>query len=368
MPFRRPLVWTSVFAVLLASAACSSSTPSPAPSGTSGSATSADPSGKRFIVLMNNNSPFWDAVGVGVKQAAEELKVTAVLETNDGTPQGQISKLQQYGTQSDIAGVAISVTEGDNLALAEEMKALRDKGIHVVTIDSDVNAKNYPDARFAFIGTNNEQAGVELGKALTGLRPDGGQYVTFVGQTGAQNAIERVSGVKQGAGAKFESRDNMADMVDPSRARQNVRDAVANHPQLNALVGIWSYNAPAIVDVLREQGNRSKYAVAVFDAEPQAIEAMSAGDIDVMIVQNPYEMGYRGIKLLEALASGDQATVKELFPTHGQPGGDVNDTGLKVIVPDAGSQLSAEVFGPTSQFMKLSDFRDWLKKYNLQGS
>lgn len=368
MPFRRPLAWSGVCLLLLAAAACSSSKTPPNPEVSSGGTSpGATAGGKRFIVLMNNNSPFWDAVGVGVKQAAKELGVEAVLETNDGTPQGQINKLQQYGTQSDVAGVAISVTEGDNLAIADEMKALQAKGIHVVTIDSDVNAQNYPDARVGFIGTNNKQAGIELGKALMGLRPDGGQYVTFVGQTGAQNAMERVGGVKEGA-AKFESRDNMADSVDLSKARQNVRDAIANHPQLNALVGIWSYNAPAIVDVLKEKGDRSKYAVAVFDAEPQAIVGMGEGNIDVMVVQNPYEMGYRGIKLLKALAADDQAAVKEIFPKKGEPGGDLNDTGLKVVVPDAGSKLTAEVFGPSVQFMKLSDFQNWLKQYNLEGS
>jgi ribose transport system substrate-binding protein len=360
MPRCRRLVPLGLAALSLLALACSSTPP--------GGSSSGAARGKRFIVLMNNNSPFWDAVGVGVKQAATELGVNAVLETNDGSPQGQLNKLLQYGTQGDVAGVAISVTEADNLAIAEEMKRLRDKGIQVITIDSDVNRDNYPDARSAFVGTNNYQAGVELGKALAGLRPEGGQYVTFVGLTGAQNAVERVSGVKQGAGEKFEARDNMADNVDPTRARQNVRDAMANHPGLNALVGIWSYNAPAIVDVVREKRNRDKFAVAVFDAEPQAIEAMAAGDIDVMVVQNPYEMGYRGVKLLKALAEGDQATVAALFPRLGQPGGDINDTGLKVVVPDGGSPLSAERFGETTQFMKLSEFRDWLEKYDLRGS
>jgi len=370
MSLRRSLVLSSALAVLVAASACNSSTPpgaakgGPAPGATAG----GDLSGKRFILLMNNNSPFWDAVGVGVKQAAKDLGVEAVLETNDGTPQGQINKLQQYGTQNDVAGVAISVTEGDNVAIADEMKALRNKGIQVITIDSDLSAQNDPTARAGFIGTINKQAGVELGKALVGLRPEGGQYVTFVGQTGAQNAIERVSGVKEGAGAKFESRDNMADAVDLSKARQNVRDAISNHPQLNALVGIWSYNAPAIVDVLKEKGDRSKYSVAVFDAEPQAIVGMGEGNIDVMIVQNPYEMGFRGIKLLKALATNDEAGIKEIFPKHGEPGGETNDTGLKVVVPDTGSPLKAEMFGPTVQFMKLSDFQNWMKQYNLQGS
>jgi ribose transport system substrate-binding protein len=57
-----------------------------------------------------------------------------------------------------------------------------------------------------------------------------------------------------------------------------------------------------------------------------------------------------------------------MFPHHGQPEGDLYDTGLKVVVPDEGSPLTAELFGPKVQFMRLREFRDWLAKYNLNAS
>src|SRR5438128_2076804 len=80
-----------------------------------------------------------------------------------------------------------------------------------------------------------------------------GEYVTFVGMTGAQNAKERVGGFADGAGSKFKALDNMGDETDRTKARDNVRNAIRNHDNLNVLVGIWSYNAPAIVDVVKEK-------------------------------------------------------------------------------------------------------------------
>ena len=42
----------------------------------------------------------------------------------------------------------------------------------------------------------------------------------------------------------------MEDAVNESKARNNVTAAIQNHPNLNILAGIWSYNAPAIADVV----------------------------------------------------------------------------------------------------------------------
>jgi ribose transport system substrate-binding protein len=93
----------------------------------------------------------------------------------------------------------------------------------------------------------------------------------------------------------------MGDDLDRSRAKDNVRNAIKNHPDLNTLVGIWSYNAPAIVGVVSELKRRKDFTIVTFDAEPEAIAEMAQGNIDAMVVQNPYEMGYQGIRTLKAL-------------------------------------------------------------------
>jgi ribose transport system substrate-binding protein len=210
--------------------------------------------------------------------------------------------------------------------------------------------------------------GRELGVAARGLRADGGSYVTFVGIPSAQNAVERVGGFAEGAGEKFHSATNMGDDIDLSRARENVRNAIQNHPDLKTLVGIWSYNAPAIVDVVKELDRRKDFTIVTFDAEPDAIAHMADGQIDAMVVQNPYEMGYQGVRLLKALANDDLATIAEMFPSLGKPNGNIYDTGLKVVVPDQGSPLTPDLFGERTEFLSLSKFREWLAEYKLTGS
>jgi ribose transport system substrate-binding protein len=330
---------------------------------------------KRIIILINGDSPFWDACRVGVPEAEKDYKLAAanlhaVVESNDGTPQSQLDKLRQFASQSDIVAIGISPCDAANVAIAEEMRNLKKRGIHIITIDSDVDRSKLRDSRFAFVGTDNLAGGRELGKCLKGLRPEGGGYVTFVGRKGAQNAMDRIQGVAEGTGEKWKQLDSMGDDIDRNVARENIRNAIANHKQnLNALVGIWSYNAPAIVDVVKKDADlRKEHLVVAFDAEPLAIAGMGDGMIDAMVVQNPYEMGYQGVRLMQALVRNDLATIQDMLPNLGKTDGDVYDTGLKVVVPDGGSRLQADMFDKNTQFLQLSKFREWLAKYKLTGS
>ncbi len=79
-------------------------------------------------------------------------------------------------------------------------------------------------------------------------------------------------------------------------------------------------------------------------------------------------MGYQGVKLLKAMLDKDEAVINKMLPNLGKPDGDIIDTGLKVVVPNAESPIKPEMFESGTQHLTLDAFREWLKKYNLQGS
>ena len=305
----------------------------PSAGGTNAGGDSGSPGDFKIVILTNGSSPFWDACDRGLKDAGNELGVRVELVRNDATEGGQIRRLEQLATQNDVKGIGVSVLEAQASGVIEQMQALRAKGVKVITVDSD----GRPEGREAFVGTNNLEAGRELGRLAAQLRPDGGKAVAFVGILGAQNAQERIQGLKEGLGKKIELVDSMEDAVNESKARNNVTAAIQNHPDVNILAGIWSYNAPAITDVISASGRRKDFTIVAFDAEPSAIGAMEQGLIDAMVVQNPYEMGHTGVKLLHRLIMGDKAGVDELLK-----GGDVIDTGLKVIVPNRQSPVKSK--------------------------
>ena len=342
--------------------------------GCGGDSSGGESSG-RFIILTNVPDPFWDTCEAGAKQAAADLKLaeagySVVVEQNTKGPQGQIQRLREWAGDPNIRGVAISVTEPDNTALVDAMLALKNAGVPVITIDSDINQENpaFREARYGYIGTDNVKAGVELGKAARALLPEGAKYATFVGNKTQANAIERNTGFKQGAGEGFEQVDFLADRVDQSRARQNVHNAFSRNPDLTLLVGLWAYNTPAITDVVRDRGIEEDVTVLGFDAAPLALSAMKAGRVDALLVQDPYTMGYLGIKTLKALVDDDKEALKEVFPNYGSAdNGNVHRTALKIVVPEKTS-LTPDIFDENTEFIPLPEFRAWLDEYHLTGS
>ncbi len=342
---------------------------------------------RRFIFITNGDDPYFDVLNAGLQAGAEKFALAdkgleVVMEKNNATAQGQIDRLRQLVTQADVAGVAISVIQAENVAIVEEMKRLTEKGVSVITVDGDINQKLFSDGRPYYIGTDNSIAGRLLGtagkKVLESRGITEGDFIQFTGFTDNDNARARMDGCREAIGASFREVDRMADSFDHSRARDNVRTALVNHPDVKALVGIWAYNAPAIAEVVAERGVRDQVSIFTFDAAAQAIEHMANGNIDCMIVQNPFEMGVQTVRLLLAMQEGQDADITNMFPNYGQPGGDKFTTGLRLIIPDAWENdedapiskkdLESAVSAGTLEVLSLSVFREWLKKYGLSSS
>jgi ribose transport system substrate-binding protein len=377
----RPILvlWLLSAAISIGAAGCGSAENEAEPTAATGP--------KRFVFITNGDDPFWDACNAGLQEGAKrsglaEQGLQVVMEKNNGTAQGQIEKLRQLGSQSDIAGVAISVIQAENVAIVEEMKRLTAKGVAVITVDGDVNRELFPDGRPYYIGTDNIVGGRLLGTAgkqlLSSRGIKEGGYVQFAGFTDNDNARARMNGFKEAVGEAYTELDRMADSMDLSKARDNVRAALVNHPDLKSLVGIWAYNAPAIAEVVEERGVRDQITIVTFDAQAAALDHMAEGRIDCMVVQNPFDMGIQTVRLLLAMRTDDDATIMEMFPNRGEPGGDIYTTGLRLIIPDAWAEDENAPIKPADfesaentdmiEVLSLSAFRKWLAQYGLSSS
>ena len=248
----------------------------------------------------------------------------------------------------------------------------------MITVDSDVNRESFRNARSWYIGTDNILGGRLLGtaakKILESRGITSGGYVQFAGFTDNDNARARMNGLQETIGEDFKEIDRMSDEMDLSKARDNVRAALVNPPDLPALVGIWAYNAPAIAEVVQDRGVRDRTTIVTFDAQAAALEHMAEGRIDAMVVQNPFEMGKQTVRLLLAMQTGDEQTIGEMYPDDDKPAGDIYTTGLRLIVPDKSATAEesplkvGDIDGDNIECMPLSQFREWLARYNLSSS
>ena len=287
---------------------------------------------KTIAFVTNNSSDFWTIAHKGTDKAQAELKNYTIefQMPADGSAAEQKRILDDLVAQG-VAGISVSpVAPKDQTA---DLNTLTDKAV-LFTQDSDA-----PDSkRTMYVGTDNVAAGTMAGEEVKKALPDGGKIMVFVGKADAQNAKERYDGLKKAlAGSKVSIIDLRTDDTDRVRAKQNVADTLVKYPDVAGLVGLWSYNGPAIANAVKEGGKTGKVKIVCFDEEAETLAGIKDGTISSTIVQQPFEFGYQSMMNLAKFLDGDKTVVpadkKLIIPTQviDKAGVDAFETKLKEL-------------------------------------
>jgi ribose transport system substrate-binding protein len=266
---------------------------------------------KKVAFVTNNTSDFWTIARRGCEKADQEIDDIEVefRIPSDGTAAEQ-KRIFDDLLAKDVAGIAISPVDPAN-----QTQMINDatRQAVIVTQDSDAPSSN----RAAYLGTDNRAAGRQAGELIKEALPDGGQIMVFVGKIDAQNAQDRFQGIKDALeGSKVQIVDVRTDDTDLVRAKSNAADALVAHPELDCLVGLWSYNGPAILNAVRDAGKTGQIKIVCFDEDEQTLAGIRDGAIYATVVQQPYEFGYQSIQLLDKLMRGDTSMIppgKQIF-------------------------------------------------------
>jgi len=277
--------------------------------------TPASGSGKKLKLafVSNNASTFWTIAHAGVDDAVKELQNVTVdfRIPSDGqaaTQRGMLDDLLAKG----IDGIAVSPIDPAN-----QTDFLNKIASQTLLICHDSDAPK--SKRVCYIGTDNTAAGVEAGKLIKEALPDGGKIMLFVGTLDAANASERFAGIKKElAGSKVEIIDVRTDETDRARAQKNVEDTLVKYPDVACLVGLWSYNGPAIINGVKSTGKTGKVKIVCFDEEDQTLAGVASGEVYGTVVQQPYEFGKQSILRMAKYLRGDKEALaggKQIIPT-----------------------------------------------------
>src|SRR5262245_34846965 len=259
---------------------------------------------KTLVFVVNGASDFWKLAEAGVKKAQGELPN---YDLQLKYPEQAAAAIQQRLMDDLVAaGVdAIMVSAVDPKTSTEALNRIGSQ-VPLFTTDSDAPDTN----RIAYIGSSNTDAGKQAGELALKAMPDGGKCIGFVGLPGADNARERIEGMKATiAGSKVELIDVRGDDIDQTRAKRNVEDALAANPDITCMVGFYSYNTPRIYEVLKESGKLGSIKVIGFDEDPITLGGVREGTVEGTVVQQPYEWGYEGMKLMAKYLEGDKSMI-----------------------------------------------------------
>jgi len=269
-----------------------------------GPAVAQAPAGKKSLALVTNAAAdFWTIARAGVDKAQKEHPdyAMSVVVTGQATAAEQRRELDDLLARG-IAGVTISAIDPTNSIV--EFNKVASQAV-LFTTDSDAPKSN----RVVYIGTDNVAAGHQAGDEIKKALPSGGTVVMFVGTMDADNARERVQGIKDAlAGTKITISDIRTDGVDFAKAKANVQDALAKGG-VDCLVGLYSYNTPQIYTAVKEAGKAGKVKIVGFDEDPQTLRGVADGTIESTIVQQPFEFGYQSMTDMVKYLGGDKSFI-----------------------------------------------------------
>jgi ribose transport system substrate-binding protein len=134
--------------------------------------------------------------------------------------------------------------------------------------------------------------------------------MVFVGKREVQNAQQRFEGLKESLqGSKVVIIDLMTDDANPSNARDNAYEALKKNPDIAGMVGLWSYNGPAIVQALRPEGKLGTVKIVCFDDERETLASIKEGSIFGTVAQQPFDYGYQAVKTAAQILRGDRSAI-----------------------------------------------------------
>src|SRR5206468_2279750 len=259
-------------------------------------------SSKRFKVafVTTHAADFCTIARKGCEKADAELNdVTVEFKIPaDGTAAEQKRIIDDLLAKG-VGGLAISPVDPDNQTQLINETA---RQAVVVTQDSDAPQSD----RACYIGTDNRAAGRQAGGLIREVLPQGGRVMLFVGKLDARNAQERYQGIKEALqGSKVDIVDVRTDDTDRVRAKSNASDTLVKTPDVVCLVGLWSYNGPAILNAVKDAGKVGQVKIVCFDEEDETLAGVKDGAIYATVVQQPYEFGYQSVQLLAKILGGD---------------------------------------------------------------
>lgn len=272
------------------------------------------------VIVKSLNSDFFKNLQNGVDAAATEYNVRVTFEGPEHEEDyAAQNSLIQKAVKNGASAILLSAIdeEKSNLAVQQAVQS----GVPVLTVDSDISS---PLVR-AFIGTNSTSAGAAAAKAAVAALPSGQPVniglVNYTEET--QNGKLREQGfrsaLQQYSNAKIVGSVTAQSSV--ASARSGAKQLLKEHPEINVLVGFNEWMTLGIGEAAKATiGNAVKapggrvHCVG-FDTNVQSVAMLETGEMHALIVQNPFAMGYLGVKnAAEQAAEG--AGEKQLIYTE----------------------------------------------------
>ena len=273
------------------------------------------------------NSFYWEVVNAGASAAGEELgyDVEYFAPENEKDTEGQIAIINK-AKEDKIDGIVIAPINADDMndAMQEAKKA----GVSVLTIDSKCSLDD-----MVYIGTDNYVAGTIAGAEASKMLTES-KKVAIVALTEESTLAVRWKGFEDAVAS-----DSTISIVektycnsDKATAKQQASELIDKYPDLEMICGVNQTTTLAICEAVSEKGVAGKVKVVGYDACEAEIEYINQGILTGTVVQNPYNIGYLGVKNVADMSDGESISKIIDTGTTFVTADNINDDAIQLLI------------------------------------
>lgn len=256
------------------------------------------------VIPKGTSHIFWQSVHAGAVKAAKELKVNInwVGTDREDDRQQQIALIDNQ-VMNEVDGIVLAPL--DAIALRRPVQNAVNKGVPVIIIDSGL--KDAENLYTSFIATNNREGGRVAARKLAHLLNGKGRVVLLRYSEGSASTENREEGflevINEYPGIEIISSEQYAGVTRAS-AQQASENLLLRFTEASGIVSVDGIFTPNISTTygmllaLRRRNLAGKISFIGFDSEGPAVEAVKMGEISGLVVQDPFKMGYLGIRMM----------------------------------------------------------------------
>jgi ribose transport system substrate-binding protein len=260
------------------------------------------------IIVKDTTSPYWQAVLAGARKAGQDLGINVVElgVQSESDANGQIGMLEK-AIASSPAAIVIAPAQSAALGAAIDEAA---KKVKIIGIESAADTK----AMTSLLATDNVKAGRiaadALASAITKTYGDTeGNVVIITAVPGVGSLDQRAKGFKEVLAAKYRALDVVADKVADGKSTtvlNIMKDLIASTADLRGVFVSDPIMTQAIGQAVVESKSSDKINVIGVGSDEKLVKFLQGDTIAGLVVEDPFRMGYDGVKTALAASKGEQ--------------------------------------------------------------
>lgn len=266
------------------------------------------------VVPKATSHLFFMSIHAGVRAAERDFNVEVLWNgPREETEFSRQIEIVDSMVTRHVDALAISAT--DHTALVAPVRRAMNAGIPVTVFDSGIDLTGY----VTFVATDNYGAGVTAARKLAELVHGKGRVAELMHKPGGMSTGDRERGFEETMAKEFPAIQIVArqyGMADRAKSREAAENILTAHADLDGMFASAEANSIGAVQAIKSRGLSGKIRLVTFDSSEAHIEAIKDGTIDVMLVQDPYKIGYEAVRSLVMKLNGETPPARMDLAVH----------------------------------------------------